>query len=77
MPEKETYKCGQEVFILNDASKIEKVRLNAVTKHERWDNNAGKVNTKMEYKVDGVERFVQPDVDFFATKDDLIKSLGV
>lgn len=67
------YKCGDKIFILQDG-KITETRINAKTTHERW--NGALTQTTYEWKVDGIEKYVQPEVDFFKTKDDLVKSLG-
>lgn len=67
------FKCGDKVFILDENKKIKESRINAKTIHERLFE--GQVQTKTEWKVDGIERFVEPGVDFFKNKDDLVKSL--
>jgi len=69
----EKLKCGAKVFVMIDGKPVETV-LNAVDTYERWNSGTLKVETKKQFKVDGVERFVEAS-EMFETKEALIKSL--
>lgn len=66
---KTDFSCGDTVYILVDG-KITKSRINAKNTLDRLVE--GKTVTKLEFKIDGIEKHVEAGKDFFASQDDLV-----
>jgi hypothetical protein len=67
------FKCGQDVVIFSADHKLTKTRIYAKNTMDRLKE--GKTLTVYEYFVEGIEKKVEPNVDFFANEADLMASV--